>query len=153
MTSQIFANIYLNELDQFAKHELKIKHYFRYTDDFIIVHNKSDYLQEELKEIEEFLENRLLLELHSNKVSIKKFRQGVDFLGYVILPHYKILRAKTRRRMFKKLFQKERLIGGDLLCENKFNQAVQSYLGILSHCNGYEVETVIRNRFGGKKKI
>jgi len=145
VTSQILANIYLNELDQFIKHQLKIKYYFRYADDFIIVHNNPDYLKDQLAVINSFLENNLALQLHADKVSIRKFRQGVDFLGYVILPHYKILRTKTKRRMFKKIFKKQELWLSGRLDEEKFQSTRQSYLGLLKHCQGYELECVIKN--------
>jgi len=103
LTSQLFANVYLNEFDQFVKQELKIKNYLRYTDDFIIVAgNKSD-LENLIALICSFLLNKLALELHPKKVIIRKFHQGIDFLGYVVLPHYRLLRNKTRQRVFKKL--------------------------------------------------
>ncbi len=68
LTSQLFANIYLNEFDQFVKHELKVKYYCRYTDDFVIVSSNAKYLQKLLPPIQEFLENNLKLKLHPNKV-------------------------------------------------------------------------------------
>jgi RNA-directed DNA polymerase len=73
LTSQIFANIYLNELDQFIKHDLRIKHYFRYADDFAIVHTDPLYLQKIQNSIAIFLDTKLCLELHPDKVEIKKF--------------------------------------------------------------------------------
>ena len=76
VTSQIFANIYLNELDQFIKHRLKVRHYFRYTDDFVIVHQNPEYLQDILSKIAIFLENNLDLRLHPGKIEIRKFRRG-----------------------------------------------------------------------------
>lgn len=145
VTSQIFANIYLNELDQFIKHQLKVKYYFRYADDFVIVHNDVLYLLDILKSIGLFLRDELNLELHPGKVSIKKFSYGVDFLGYVILPHYKVLRTTTRNRMFKKLSAKRKLVGAGAIKEESYNQSLQSYLGILKHCRGYGLGNKIRN--------
>ena len=147
VTSQIFANIYLNELDQFIKHQLKIRHYFRYADDFIIVSDNHDYLRFVLEEIKDFLANKLLLELHPDKIEIRKFRQGVDFLGYVVLPHYIVLRTKTKRRMMKKLARKRKLLLTGELDAEKYRQSVQSYLGILKHCRGYKLEKLIKDRF------
>lgn len=140
ITSQIFANIYLNELDWFIKRKLKLKNYFRYADDFIIVHQDEAYLNEILNFVDEFLEKELKLQLHPNKVSIDKFHQGIDFLGYVILPQHLVLRTNTKRRMFKKIKKKKVELQSGLISEKEFNQSLQSYLGILKHCSGYKIQ-------------
>ncbi len=103
LTSQIFANVYLNKLDQFIKHNLKIKYYLRYCDDFVIVSDNKDYLEDLITQIEGYLKINLKLYLHENKKIIRKYIQGVDFLGYVVLPHIILPRTKTKRRIFKKL--------------------------------------------------
>ncbi len=140
VTSQIFANIYLDKLDQFIKHRLKIRDYFRYADDFVIVHPEKEFLQATLPRIQEFLQEELLLELHPGKVSIRKFIQGVDFLGYVVLPHYIVLRTKTKKRMLKKIRLRKQQFDQGLITEESFNQSLQSYLGILKHCQGYKIK-------------
>ena len=76
VTSQLFANIYLNELDQFIKHKLKIKYYFRYADDFILVHNNKNFLENTKEQIRVFLNNNLKLNFHEDKIIIRKLRQG-----------------------------------------------------------------------------
>ncbi len=124
VTSQLFANIYLNELDQFAKHKLKIKHYLRYCDDFIILSGKKDNFAEIIDKISRFLAENLNLTLHPNKIIIRRFSQGIDFLGYVSRPYCVVLRTKTKRRMFRKI--------------NKTN--LQSYLGLLKHCRGHKLK-------------
>src|SRR5579859_5123331 len=73
LTSQLFANVYMNEFDQFVKHKLKIKHYVRYTDDFIVVSNSLNYLKALLPKMREFLANNLTLELHPNKINVRKY--------------------------------------------------------------------------------
>jgi hypothetical protein len=103
LTSQLFANIYMNEFDQFVKHELKIKRYARYTDDFVIVSSDRSYLVELIEPVKQFLGEQLMLELHPKKISIRPYGQGIDFLGYVALPHHISVRTKTRRRVFRKL--------------------------------------------------
>lgn len=124
ITSQIFANIYLNELDKFVKHKLRIKYYIRYCDDFIILSRDKIYLQSLIPIISDFLEKSLKLSLHPQKIFIRKYRQGVDFLGYVCFPYYRILRPKTKKRMLR-----------NICPEN-----LQSYLGVLKHCNGYKIK-------------
>ncbi|KKP98198.1 MAG: RNA-directed DNA polymerase (Reverse transcriptase) [Candidatus Moranbacteria bacterium GW2011_GWE1_36_7] len=143
ITSQIFANIYLNELDWFIKRKIKAKNYFRYADDFIIIHQDEAYLNDILNLIDEFLEKELKLQLHPSKVSIDKFHQGIDFLGYVLRPHHSVLRTNTKRRMFKKLGKKYADFQEGLISEKKLNQSLQSYLGILKHCKGHNIQKQI----------
>lgn len=120
VTSQIFANIYLNELDQFVKHTLKAKYYIRYCDDFVILENNRAVLEKLIENLRDFLHKELLLKLHPCKVTIRKLQQGTDFLGYVALPYYRVLRTRTKRRMLKRVNEKN----------------LASYLGMLVHCRG-----------------
>ena len=144
LTSQIFANIYLNELDKFIKHKLRLNNYFRYTDDFVVVHTSSGYLRKALYPIQYFLENELKLELHPQKISIRKLKQGIDFLGYVILPHHIVLRTKTKKRMFRKIKHNKQKLNAGVLNKESFNQSLQSYLGTLKHCSGCKIRQKIR---------
>jgi len=140
LTSQIFANIFMDKFDWFIKKQLRIKYYFRYADDFVIVDSNPEYLRCLIEPIEDFLNIKLGLKLHPQKVEIRKFRQGIDFLGYVILPHYITLRTKTKKRMFKKIkFNKEKLNQG-LITKESFCQSFQSYRGVLKHCNSHKLE-------------
>ena len=82
------------------------------------------------KKIEGFLNERLKLSLHPNKIVIRKLNQGIDFLGYVILSHYRTLRTKTKRRMLKKA--------------NIENES--SYLGLLHHCNAYKLTKELKSQ-------
>jgi len=147
VTSQLFSNIYLNELDQFIKHQLKAKCYIRYCDDFAILDNNRQYLESLLEPIRCFLSEILKLDLHPNKVSIGKFCQGFDFLGYVVLPHHIVWRTGTQRRSFKKLSEKKKMLDDGLISEEKFDASLQSYLGILKHCNGHKIEKRIRESY------
>ena len=89
----------MNEFDQFAKHNLKAKYYARYCDDFVIVNQNKGILENHIEKIRKFLLEKFSLELHPNKIRLPKARQGVDFLGYVILPHRKVLRTKTKENV------------------------------------------------------
>lgn len=140
VTSQLFANIYLNELDRFVKHELKVKYYLRYCDDFIILSDDENYLKDLILEIDNFLQKNLKLNLHPNKITIRKFHQNVDFLGYIILPNHTVLRTKTKNRMFKKLQIKYDDLQNGVILKESFNQSLQSYLGILKHCKGEKIK-------------
>lgn len=143
ITSQIFANIYLNGLDWFIKRKLKVKNYFRYADDFIIIHQDGGYLNEILYAVDEFLETELKLQLHPNKVSIEKFHCGIDFLGYIIFPHHIVMRTTTKRRILRKISQKREALKSGLIDEKHFNASLQSYLGILKHCSGFKIQKEI----------
>jgi len=143
VTSQLFANVYLNELDQFVKHKLKIKHYFRYCDDFIILHESQDYLRQVMPFIQLFLEKHLLLTLHPRKIILTKLSAGIDFLGYVILPHHRILRTRTKRRMLKKIKTKVADYNNQKLDDVGLNQSVQSYLGMLRHCDSQKLKVLV----------
>lgn len=139
VTSQIFANIYLNELDQFVKHKLKEEYYLRYCDDFIILGENEKNLKKLISQISQFLLEKLKLIFHPNKIIIRKYHRGIDFLGYVTLPHYKVLRTKTKKGMFKKIKNKKFSLQSNLISEESFNQSLQSYLGILKHCDGHKI--------------
>lgn len=146
LTSQLFANIYMNEFDQFIKHQLRIPHYLRYTDDFIIINDNPGFLKQLLPEVKQFLDDRLAISLHSQKVIIRKYAQGVDFLGYVILPHHILLRTKTRRRLETKLSLRATQYANQVISAESFKQTWQSYLGVLSHANSYKLSQKLRNK-------
>ncbi|MEK7508825.1 MAG: reverse transcriptase/maturase family protein [Patescibacteria group bacterium] len=145
VTSQIFANIYLNELDQFIKNQLKIKNYFRYADDFVILHPDRLLLEVWLDLINDFVQQKLGLELHVGKTEIRKLSQGIDFLGYVVLPRHIVLRTKTKRRMFRKLRQKRLELESGQITPESYNQTLQSYLGILKQGENYELMIEVLN--------
>jgi len=124
LTSQLLVNIYMNKFDQFIKHKLKFKYYIRYADDFVLMSDKIDYLQKQIKRIDKFLSEELKLTLHPNKISIAALSSGIDFLGQINFFNYSILRTKTKRRMLKRVNEKN----------------LPSYLGMLKHCRGYKIK-------------
>ena len=98
LTSQFFANVYLNKIDQFVKHKLKAEYYIRYVDDFVVLHHSQNTLKRYKVEIDNFLKKELKLELHPNKCNIFPIRTGINFLGYRIFYHYKLLRESNLRK-------------------------------------------------------
>lgn len=133
VTSQLFANVYLNELDQFAKHVLKAKYYFRYCDDFVIVSPDKTNLENLIPKIQNFLTEKLDLQLHPNKVEIRKVSQGVDFLGYVVLSGAIVVRNSTKKRVHRKMKKAQNELENGVITQAKFDGMVASYLGIVSH--------------------
>lgn len=136
LTSQVFANIYLNELDQFIKHTLKIKYYLRYADDFIILCQNQDYLYRCIDTLKQLLWERLELELHPRKVILRKLTWGIDFCGHIVLPHCLLARTKTKKRILKK-------VSDGILS----NQAFQSYLGYFGHASSFRVVENLKNLY------
>lgn len=147
LTSQLFANIYLDRLDQYVKRELRVKNYLRYTDDFVLLSRNHEELERVLSLIRNFLSCDLGLELHPAKVSFRKWHQGVDFLGYVHFPYYRILRTKTKWRIFKKLQNLQKEVAAGFADENDLRQTAASYLGVLSHSRNRNLTKQIHRYF------
>lgn len=145
LTSQIFANVYMNEFDQFVKRELKAAYYVRYTDDFVVLSHDESELEPMLGKMENFLKESLKLSLHPEKVIIRKPHQGVDFLGYVIFPHHILLRARTRRRMIRKLKEKTLMLKEGQISEETLDASLRSYLGVMSHADAYRLSEETKN--------
>lgn len=104
-----------------------------------ILSGDNQSLQRSIVTITEFLKNYLRLELHPKKIILRKLHWGIDFLGYIVLPHYILPRTKTRKRIFKRL---EANRSND---SYHLNQSVQSYLDYLSHANAYFISQKLRN--------
>ena len=135
LTSQLLVNIYMDSFDQYMKHRIKAKYYIRYADDFVMMSVGKEELEEILVRIRFFLKDNLKLDLHPDKVFIKTFSSGVDFLGWINFPHHRVLRTVTKRRMFKNLRN------------NSNRESIQSYLGMLSHGNTYKLKSKLRIPF------
>ena|SRR3989344_2544098 len=145
LTSQLFANIYLNKLDQFIKHQLKVKYYLRYADDFIILNENKNNCYYYIRILINFLGNNLKLRLHPNKILIRKLSWGIDFVGYVVLPHHQVLRTKTKRRILKKIKEKINQYRSGQINLESLGQSTQSYFGILKHANTYKLKQDLSN--------
>ncbi len=128
LTSQLLVNIYMNEFDQYMKHELKVKYYIRYADDFVIMSEDKEYLQNTLRVIGEYLGAKLKLSLHPDKVFIKPLASGVDFLGWVHFPHHPVLRTSTKKRMIRNLVGIPK------------PARIASYKGMLRHGNTFKLQ-------------
>lgn len=108
-TSQMFANIYLNELDQYVKHTLKGKYYFRYMDDAILIRKTKEEVKLDLEKIKKYLQETLELELNQ-KTQIFKNKQGVNFCGYKINEYRLKIREKGKRKLKKKVKKLKQLV-------------------------------------------
>lgn len=132
-TSQWFGNLYLNELDQFVKHERKLRGYVRYCDDFCLFHDDKGLLRELARVIPEFLSDRLKLSLRICEVF--PVTQGVDFLGYRHFPDYVLVRKSTAKRMRQRLRSLPQLLSRGAMSIDTFRSVIASIRGWLQWAN------------------
>lgn len=136
LTSQMFANLYLNEVDQYAKHVLKLHYYVRYMDDIIILHPDKRFLARVKQEIEAFMNDNLRLNLN-NKTAIRPCSMGIDFVGFQIWATHRKLKKKTAKKIQNRVkFLSVALKSGEISRET-FDRSIASYRGMLKHFNGY----------------
>ena len=138
-TSQMFANIYLNEVDQYIKHELKIKYYCRYLDDSIVIVETKQEAKEALTKIQEFLKNNLKLELNQ-KTQIFKSKQGVNFCGYKINEYRLKLRDKGKRKLKKKIKKMKEKIKEGKITSKEAKKYLAGHMGYIKIANTYMLE-------------
>ena len=136
ITSQIFANIYLNELDWFVKRKLRARFYVRYNDDFVIIGANKKKLLHYLGEIRRFVFKRLKLDVPPEKCELRKSAWGVDFLGFVVADNFTLLRNTTKRNM----------------AANINTNNIASYLGLLSHCDSFNLKLKILADFYSRQE-
>ena len=137
LTSQFFANVYLNELDYFVKHKLKAKYYIRYVDDFVILHSSKYQLEIWKKEIEIFLKERLTLELHPEKSRIISISRGIDFVGFRNFYYHKLL----RKRNIKSIQTKIRELRENKITFEKFIESFQGWNSYTKWSNSYNLSS------------
>nr|AQS34955.1 hypothetical protein [uncultured archaeon] len=147
LTSQFFANVYLNELDYFVKHKLKAKYYIRYVDDFVILDNQSLILRNYKKEITNFLKDELKLELHPDKSKIIPLKKGIAFLGYRIFYHYKLLRKANLVNFNNHLASLLSDYESDYTTYSQIYDSLQGWLAYASHANTFNQRRSVLNSF------
>lgn len=136
LTSQLFANVYLNELDQMCKHELGLHYYIRYMDDVIILLDDKAELGRIKSVIEEFLNDYLHLDLN-DKTAIRPCDLGVDFVGYHIWATHRKLKKQTARRMIRNVKRMCEEVQAGNMSKEDFERVAASYNGVLQHCDSY----------------
>jgi retron-type reverse transcriptase len=122
LSSQFFANVYLDALDQHVKHQVRARHYVRYVDDFVMLHETPQWLNAALADINAFLPARLNAQLNPRKTILQPLARGIDFVGHVIKPW----RTTTRRRTVHQAVNRVSRIAGD-----EVFQSANSYFGLL----------------------
>jgi hypothetical protein len=142
LSSQVFANFYMDMFDHFVKHDLGIKYYGRYVDDFIIVHQSKDYLKRLIPILRTFLTEELGLSLHPKKIYLQHYAKGLTFLGVVIKPNRIYIGARTKGNFYEAI-QRQNVVIQDhkpgKAEQAQFLSSINSYLGILQHYHTYNL--------------
>ncbi|MBU2496819.1 MAG: reverse transcriptase/maturase family protein [Nanoarchaeota archaeon] len=139
LTSQFFANVYLNELDNFVKRELRARYYIRYVDDIAIFSNSKEEVENVIIEITKFLRNNLDLELHKEKTKIKLIHSGIKMLGYRIYYYHKLLRKSNLRKFKKNFTTKINLLYKEELPYENLLLSIQGWFGYAMWANTYKL--------------
>ncbi len=129
------------------KHVLREPHHLRYCDDFIVLSGDQAYLMCLIARIGEFLAKHLQLELHPNKIILRKLSTGIDFIGYVFFAHHTLLCNRTKQRMKNRLKQTFNDLLDGATEAAAMDQQLQSYLGILPHSNQHTLSQAIKNPY------
>ena len=161
LTSQFFANIYLDRLDQFVKHTLKCRWYLRYVDDFVMLDSDRQCLEQWHAQTESFLQERLKLNLNPKRYRLRRVSEGVDFLGYIVRPDYVLSRKrvvnnlKAKLRDYEKKLVSERngvrTVRYDPEIVKGMFQSFNSYLAHFGHADSYRLIANIFETFSFMK--
>lgn len=138
LTSQFFANVYLDELDRFIKHDLKAKCYIRYVDDFVILHQDKEVLEKWKEEIDLFLGQSLDLELHPEKSMIIPLRKGIALLGFRIFFHFRLLKKSNARRIWKRLGAFRQMHEKGEMSRTEIVQSLEGWLAYAEFADAYK---------------
>jgi len=138
LTSQFFANVFLNELDQYVKHKLKAKYYLRYVDDFVILHPSKKILAKLKEKIERFLKKELMLSLHPDKSKIIALSKGISFLGFRIFYHHKLIRKKNQRKFNNRFEEIKRLFKDKEIDRDMIIKIIEGWFAYASLANTYK---------------
>ena len=149
LTSQFFACLYMNELDQYAKHVLKAKYYGRYVDDVVLLHEDPDVLNEWYVRMDQYIQTSLAIRFHPNKKHLNLVHNGIDFTGFIIKPGRTYLRQTSLSKCQQKIRAWERN-GSPVDTETleDISSSLNSYLGMLRQVNGYNARKSICERVG-----
>lgn len=155
LTSQFLANVYLNELDQFVKHKLKVKYYLRYVDDFVLLSEDKDELKIWRDEIDKFLQDKLKLKLHPLKQILQTIDKGINFVGFIVRPSYILMRRRIVKNLKEKLWNINQ--SSEEFTDKKMKQVlsmVNSYYGQFKHAKTFGLRQKLWHKnFGELRKF
>lgn len=140
LSSQFFANVYLDELDKYAKTDLGLKYYARYVDDIVVIGYSGQQMEWAYRKMSDFLHEKLGIKFHPNKKQINKTEHGVNFVGYIIKPYQKYVRRSTINNMYYRSKQRKDF--------ESLRATINSYFGMLRHANAYNERKRAAIKFG-----
>lgn len=146
LTSQFFANVYLNPFDHFVKETLRCKYYVRYVDDFVIFDNDKALLRQVKKELKNFLEG-YRLNLHENKTRVYRSDEGICFLGHRVFPEFRLLKKENVKRFRNKLKKMQQAYAEGAMDLEDIRVSIQGWLGHASFSNTYRLRKKLFSRF------
>ncbi len=149
LTSQVFANFYMNTFDHHIKHDLNIRFYGRYVDDFVIINPDKDYLKSLIPHLSNFLLSTLKLTLHPKKIYLQHYSKGVQFLGTIIKPHRIYIANRTKGNFYNAIEKQSRIARDHKPSKEEqaaFLSSVNSYLGIMKHYKTYNLRKRMINK-------
>jgi len=144
LTSQLFANVYLNPLDHFVKEKLRLKYYIRYLDDFAILNESKIRLEVIKSDVENFLSNELKLELHPEKSKIFPLHKGITLLGFRIFYHHRLLKKSNLKQFFRRFEIMEEELYEGLIDELDFEARVDGWLAHAKWGNTYKIQNDVK---------
>nr|AQS33814.1 hypothetical protein [uncultured archaeon] len=147
LTSQFFANLYLNELDIFIKHKLRSKYYIRYVDDFVILHESKNQLEIWKNQINNFLKESLKIELHPSKSNVLRLNSGINFLGFRVFFYHKLIRKSNLKNFERKFNNLKILFDEGFIGREKALESLQGWLAYCSHANTYKYRKYLIKNF------
>ncbi|MDP3957165.1 MAG: reverse transcriptase domain-containing protein [bacterium] len=144
LTSQLFGNVYLNDLDHFIVYKLGCRRYGRYVDDLLIVHQDKRFLQSLIISVGDYLDETLALKLHPKKIYLQQFKKGVIFLGRIIKPYRIYIKTRIKGNMRRRVSALKMMLDRNGMVEKKdilkLISSLNSYMGILKSCSAYTLQ-------------
>ena len=138
LTSQFFANVYLNDFDHFIKEQLRCRFYIRYVDDFVVFDNSKKRLNAIKEHLKEYLDT-LRLKLHRKKCRVYRVEEGISFLGYRIFPTHRLLKKDNALKMRRRLRQLSRQYREGHISLENIRERIQSWIGHAGHADTYRL--------------
>ena len=153
LTSQVFANFYMDSFDHFVKHDLKIRYYGRYVDDFVIVYEDKEYLKKLIPILSEYLQSELQVTIHPKKIYLQHYTKGVKFLGTVIKPNRIYIANRSKGNFYNAIEKQNKIVLDHKPTKEEkaaFLSSMNSYLGIMKHYKSYNLrKRMIFKRLSG----
>jgi len=147
LTSQFFANVYLDELDHFVKHGLKAKYYIRYVDDFVVLHRDRRVLERWKQEISTYLRQHLELELHPEKSKIIPLRKGMTLLGFRVFYHFRFLKKSNARRIWGRIGRFKEMHDAGIIERKEIVQSLEGWFAYAAFADTFNLRKKVASKF------